>query len=121
LSQPFWDATREHRLVVPECGGCGTRFFVPEPVCPACGSTGWSWAPSPGTGTVYSYSVVHQPPSPGFDTPFVLAAVDLDDGWTILTHVVSCPPEDVMIGSRVRVSFTALNEDITLPTFVLDT
>ena len=117
LTQPFWDAVRDGRLVVPECDSCKARFFVPEPVCPACGSGCWHWAESPGTGTVYTLSVVHHAPGPEFDVPYVLAVVDLDDGWALLTHVLGCDPADAHIGMRVRLAPTRLTDDITLPTF----
>jgi hypothetical protein len=120
LSAPFWDALCDGRLDVPECGACGRRFFVPEPLCPHCGAAGWAWARSPGTGTIYSMSVVYQAVDPAQATPFVLAAVDLDDGWTIMTHIVDAAPDDVRIGARVVLRPTRLTDEITVPTFALE-
>ncbi|AEK42426.1 Zn-ribbon domain-containing OB-fold protein [Amycolatopsis mediterranei] len=118
LSRPFWAAAAEGRLVLPECADCGLRFFVPEPVCPRCLSRNWDWAPSAGTGTVYSVTVVHRAPGPGFEVPFALAIVDLDDGVTMLSHVVGCPVDEVVIGLPVRVDFRPLTDELTLPYFV---
>ena len=118
LTRRFWDGTRRGELLIPRCAGCGTRFFVPEPVCPGCMSEKWSYEPSSGRGVVYSVTVVHRVPGPGFEVPFALAVVDLDDGGTLLSHVVDVEPERVTIGMRVRVSFRRLDEDITLPCFV---
>jgi uncharacterized OB-fold protein len=64
LTRPFWEACARHELVVPTCGGCGTRFFTPLPVCPNCHRADWTWEPSPGTGTLYSFTEVHRPPNP---------------------------------------------------------
>ncbi|MFJ8143184.1 Zn-ribbon domain-containing OB-fold protein [Streptomyces sp. NPDC096013] len=118
LSRPFWEAARRGDLVVPECPACGLRFLVPEPACPGCMSADWRYAPSAGLGTVYSVTVVHRAPGPGFDTPFALAVIDLDEGGTLLTHVDAGDPEDVGIGMRVRVDFRSLTDEITLPYFV---
>lgn len=118
LSQPFWDAAAEGRLVLPECANCGRRFFVPEPACPGCLSPTWRYAPSTGEGTVYAVTVVHRVPGPGFEVPFALAVIDLDDGVTMLSHVVDCPVDDVVIGLRVRVDFRPLTDEISLPYFV---
>jgi uncharacterized OB-fold protein len=104
FTRPFWDALERGELVVPECQACRRRFFTPEPLCIHCGAAGWTWVTSPGTGTVYSVSVVHQGVNDDHDLPFALAAVDLDDGWTILTQVVGTDPAAVRIGLRVRVS-----------------
>lgn len=100
-----------------ECDACGRRFFTPEVACIHCGSTAWHWATSPGRGTVYTFTLVHRPPGPGFDVPFVLAAVDLDDGWTMMTNIVDCPPEAVVIGMRVAIRFVTATEEISLPCF----
>jgi uncharacterized OB-fold protein len=61
---------------------------------------------------------VHRAPGPGFDTPFALAVIDLDDGATLLAHVDAGEPTDVVVGLRVRVDFRALTDEITLPYFV---
>jgi hypothetical protein len=51
---------------------------------------------------VYSVSVVYQPVNDDHEVPFALAIADLDDGWTMLTHIVGCAPEAVRIGMRIR-------------------
>jgi len=120
LSLPFWEGTRSGELLIPRCGGCGARFFVPEPACPGCLSRAWSYQPTSGRGTVYAVTVVHRVPGPGFEVPFALAVIDLDDGGTLLSHVVDCDPAQVSIGLRVRVDFREYTGEITLPYFVTD-
>jgi uncharacterized OB-fold protein len=78
----------------------------------------WEYEPSTGRGTVYSVTVVHRVPGPGFDVPFALAVIDLDDGGTLLSHVVGREPDQVSIGLRVRVNFQKYTEEITLPYFI---
>lgn len=117
FTRPFWDAVKEGRLIAPRCGPCGRWFFVPEPLCPHCGAGEWEWQQSTGAGEIYSLSVVHQTVSPDQPTPFVLATVDLDEGWTILTHVAGADPDTVRIGDRVAFSPTTVTDEISLPTF----
>ncbi|MBW8816857.1 MAG: hypothetical protein AUG49_00080 [Catenulispora sp. 13_1_20CM_3_70_7] len=117
LTAPFWAAAARCELVVPECSACGLRFFVPEPACPRCLCERWEYVACSGRGTVYSVTVVHRTPGPGFQTPFALSIVDLDDGPALLTHVVGCDPEKVEIGMPVRVVFRRLTERIVLPCF----
>jgi uncharacterized protein len=118
LSRPFWEAARRGELMIPCCTMCGTRFFIPEPACPACMASEWEYEPSTGHGTVYSVTVVHRAPGPGFELPFALAVIDLDDGGTMLTHVVGIEPDEVSIGLRVQVHFQKYTEEITLPYFI---
>jgi uncharacterized OB-fold protein len=117
LTAPFWAAAARGELVVPQCSACGLRFFVPEPACPRCMSETWTYQPTSGRGTVYSVTVVYRTPGAGFETPFALAVVDLDDGPPLLTHVVGCDPAQVGIGMPVRVEFRRLTDEITLPCF----
>jgi uncharacterized OB-fold protein len=117
LTLPFWEACAGHRLTVPECQACGRRFFVPEVVCPACLSSQWEWADSAGLGTVYSLSVVYRTAHPNIDTPFILAIVDLDDGWSMLTNIVGCEPDSASIGMPVAVTFSEATRTGPLPCF----
>ena len=62
---------------------------------------------STGLGTVYTYSVVRQNRNPAFADlgAYVVAYVDLDEGFRMLTNVVGVanPLTDVTCGMRVRV------------------
>jgi uncharacterized OB-fold protein len=106
--------------VVPFCARCSRWFFTPEVLCPTCLQPDWSYRQVAGTGTVYSVTVVHRAPGPGFELPFALAVVTLDEGASLLTHVVGAPPDQVRIGDRVRVRMRELTGEITLPEFALD-
>lgn len=117
LSKPFWAAAREHRLIVPRGRTTGDYFFPPERLCPGTSSDDWVYVESAGTGTVASFSVVTRPPAPGFDAPYVLAVVDVDEGWTIMTNIVDCEPDSVFIGMKVSVSFMDCEDGTTLPMF----
>jgi uncharacterized protein len=120
LSAEFWAAAAKHRLVVPRCSETGAYFFPPERLCPGTSCASWSYVESVGAGTVATYSVVLRAPSADFDVPYVLAVVDLDEGWTMLTNLVDCNPDSVTIGMRVRVSFRDCGEDKALPVFAPD-
>lgn len=117
LTQPFWDHAVRRELVCQRCSLCGTRFFTPKMACPSCLSVQWTWVQSRGEGTVYSYTVCHRPPGPGFEVPYVLAIVDLEDGWSLLTNIVGCDAAAVRIGMEVRVAWLELDASTILPVF----
>jgi uncharacterized protein len=117
LTKPFWKACNERRLTVPRCERCGRRFFRPEWACTHCGSTDWHWVDSSGRGVLYSYTTVFRAPSPAFVTPYVLATIDLDDGYSMFSNVVDCPPDQVRIGMRLQVVFRPVRPDVLLPMF----
>lgn len=117
LTGEFWAGVGRGELLRPVCGRCGRSFFTPQQVCPFCHSARWSYEPSSGLGTVYSFTVVHRPPEPAFEAPYVLAIVDVAEGWHLLTWIVDCPPPEVCIGMEVQVRFTAGPEGVALPAF----
>lgn len=118
-TRPFWEACRRHELLLQRCNACGRVQFYPRAMCSACLSRDMSWQKATGLGTVYSYTVVHRPPSPAFaaDVPYVVALIDLEEGVRMMSHVVDCRPEDVTVGQRVQVAFRDETTDITLPVF----
>ena len=67
LSQPFWDAVNERRLVIQNCTICNKLQYPPQAVCQICGSAdGLEWKEVAGKGHVATYIVIEdgrpQPP-----------------------------------------------------------
>lgn len=117
LSQPHWSGCREGRLRVQRCRACGRHVFIPQPVCSFCSADALEWVDSRGRGTLYSFTTVHRPPSPAFPVPYIVAIVELDEGFHMLTNLVDCPPERIRIGMPLRVTFHAVSPEISLPLF----
>lgn len=116
LSQPFWDGLRQGQLLVQRCTACGQYVFRPETACTRCMSPGLEWTHSTGSGSVYSWSVVHRPPQPDMVVPFVLAVVELDEHWHMMTNLVGCDPDDVRVGLPVAVRIETVG-DLGVPFF----
>ena len=115
----YWAAAREHRFVIQRCNFCGKHQFYPRGVCSHCLSSELEWCEASGNGTVYSYSVNHRAPHPGFadDLPFVLAIVELEEGPRMMTNIVVSDPDSVTFGMAVRVTFDDVTDQVTLPKF----
>ncbi|MCY3575703.1 MAG: OB-fold domain-containing protein [bacterium] len=120
LTGEFWAAVDRGELVRPVCGDCHRSLFVPQFACPHCQSTNWSYEPSSGRGRVYSHTTIHRPPTPEFDAPYVLADVDVEEGWHLLTWIVGCEPDDVCIDMPVSVRFVTGPDGHRLPAFAPD-
>ena len=75
------------------------------------------WIESTGLGTLYSYTVVHRPQQPAFETPYTVAIVEVEEGFFMLTNLVDCDEADIHIGMRLEVTFRKMSEEITLPYF----
>jgi len=118
-AQPFWDATREQRFVLPWCTGCERAVWYPRTTCPSCFGSAIEWRDDTGEGTVYAVSVHHRP-GPGRDPndgPYAVVLVDLDAGVRMMSNVVGCPTEAVTTGMRVTVAWEPLSDGRHLPVF----
>ena len=118
-TQPFWDALRERRLILPFCEECGRAHLPPGPVCPFCFSDRLAWRPATGTGTVSTWTVVHKAWFPAFadDVPYNVVQVELDEGPRLTASVVGTPNEQLAVGLRVVIDFDHAAPEITLPRF----
>ena len=116
---PFWDATRERRLVLPWCKDCAAAFWFPRAACPRCLSTAIEWQPASGQGTVYAASAQHVPANQAMAdrVPYAVALVDLDEGVRLMSNVVGCAADDVHAGMAVQVTWEALEDGRHLPQF----
>ena len=117
VTAPWWDATREGRLLVQRCRGCGHHQHYPRNICTACGTRDPEFVESSGRGTVYSYTIVNRSPDPAFSPPYVVALVRLDEGPVMLTNVVGCPPDMVRCDMAVTVGWEDLPDGRRLPVF----
>jgi uncharacterized OB-fold protein len=113
----FWEAARERRLVAQRCRDCGRLRHPPRPMCPECHSIQTESVELAGTGTVYSYTILHHPRHPAFSYPVIAALVDLDEGIRVVSNLVGVEPADVRIGAPVRVTFEATADDMAVPVF----
>ena len=114
----FWfEAAREHRLVIQRCATCESLRHPPGPCCPVCGSFEWDTVESTGEGTVYSYVVAHHPRHPAFDYPLLIAVIELPEGTRLTANLTGVAPEDVEIGMPVSLEWLDADPDLTLPVF----
>ena len=106
---PFWEATKNEKLKYQQCSMCNSVVFYPRFACTHCGSDELEWKDSKGEGEIYTYSVVRQNRNPAFADlgAYVLAYVDLDEGFRMMSNIVGIknPITDVKIGQRVKVKF----------------
>jgi uncharacterized OB-fold protein len=49
--------------------------------------------------------------------PYAVALIDLDEGVRMLSNVVGCPPDEVVVGMAVQVTWEALDDGRHLPLF----
>lgn len=119
LSRPFWEAANEGRLTLQRCDACGHYRWTPQILCTNCLAEPFTWVDVSGRGRLYSYTIVHRAPLAGFEIPYVLAVVELEEGPLMLTRLVDSPIEKLAVEAPVEVAFTRASDEINLYTFRL--
>ncbi|MFJ8861438.1 bifunctional MaoC family dehydratase N-terminal/OB-fold nucleic acid binding domain-containing protein [Streptomyces sp. NPDC102451] len=113
----FFDGAQQHRLLIQRCARCAVLRHPPGPCCPACRSLEWDSVEASGRGEVYSFVVNHHPRHPAFDSPYLVAVVELAEGTRLVTGLTGVAPEDVTIGMPVVLDWLDADPDLTLPVF----
>ncbi|HEY6416982.1 MAG TPA: OB-fold domain-containing protein [Acidimicrobiales bacterium] len=123
-SAPYWEAAAQHRLVLARCSRCGELSHPPDVICPRCHhpDPGFLFEEVGGGGTVRSWIVVRQSFLLGFDVPFVLVdvALDEDDGVRLIGRLLDGPDAPPARGDRVRVAFEDPAPGVAVPAFTLE-
>ena len=116
LNRPYWEATREGRLVLQHCTMCGLFQFYPRPFCLRCAAGELEWKDASGDGRLHTFSVVHRTADRAFadDVPYVFAVVELEEGPRITVNVVDTPLTQLRCDLPVRIVFTEVG-DVVVP------
>lgn len=114
----FWfAAAREHRLVIQRCCDCGALRHPPGPMCPHCRSLGWDTVDASGRATLFSWVVAHHPRHPAFESPYVVAVVDLEEGTRLISNLVDLAADELEIGMPLALRWLDADPDLSLPVF----
>ena len=110
LSQPFWDAVNERRLMLQDCTACDKLQYPPQPACQVCGSAdNLQWKEVDGKGHIATFIVIEdgrlnrRMP----DQPYNLALVtlDADSSVNFYSNLPGVPPYEAPVGAAVEVMF----------------
>ena len=116
-TKSLWDATTAGKLMLPRCNDCATVIWYPRAFCPECSSFDLTWFEATGLGTIYSYTVNRRGQGDYRDLAYVLAYVELEEGPRVLTNIVDCDVESVVVGQAVKVVFHPTSNGAALPRF----
>ena len=119
----FWEGCDAHQLLLQHCRLCDRPWYPAQRHCPRCQGDNIDIVVASGQGRLVSYVVNHRD-TPGFEAPYVIALVELDEGPRMLTNLVDCEPdpETLDVGTTVQVRFQPVTTadgraTATLPVF----
>jgi uncharacterized OB-fold protein len=116
----YWEGLRRGKVVFRLCQACGRAHLPPMPGCPYCGQhADLSDEESAGKGVVYSWVVAYY----AFDeasvgtTPYIIAAVDLDEGPRAFGRMEGVAVDANLAGLRVQAA-VASDPGVRLPALI---
>jgi uncharacterized OB-fold protein len=114
----FWESGADGRLRFLRCQDCRTFVQPPRPVCPRCWGDHLEPEAVSGRATVAGFTVNHHQWLPGFEPPYVIAIVEIEEDADVrlTTNIVGCPVDAVHVDQPVRVVFEQ-HEDVWIPLF----
>ena len=112
LTQPFWDGAKDGRLMLQFDKETGKPQFWPRPVSIHSGRGDMEWREVSGKGKLYAWTEVHVPLA-GFEelAPYVLAAVELDEGVRIMSRLTNVKASELTPGMTVKIAWEKLTDD----------
>jgi uncharacterized OB-fold protein len=120
-SAPYWAACAEQVLKLPRCSQCRAFAFPPDITCPNCHSLepAYAFEEVSGRGAVRTWTVVRRSFLGGFDLPFTLVDVQLDDHPHIrlIGQFVDGSDAPIEPGDPVEVVFQDLAAGVAIPAF----
>jgi hypothetical protein len=122
FSKPYWDATREKKLVIQYCRATGKYQHYPRPCSIYTGrASDIEWREVSGRGELFSYTVAERG-SPAFrgHEPYAVVLVTLDVGVNVMANIMNCTRDDLRIGLPVKAAWLPLEDGTNLLMFEPD-
>ncbi len=116
---PYWRATKQRKLVLQRCDGCGKVWFPIGPTCPFCQSNMFTWTEMSGRGVVHNYVIYHKAWIPYYQdkVPYALVQVEIEEGPRLTANLWDVPIDQIKIGMKVEAAWEDVTEEITLLQF----
>lgn len=116
-SAPFWEGTRQGKLLLKTCDKCGHIDHPPYLFCTRCGAEETTWKQASGRAVLSAYTInMYAVPVPFIEElPYVLGFVDLPEGPRMISNIVDCDHADLHSGMALEVVFHKTDVDIVLP------
>lgn len=118
VTKPFWEAVGNQSLKIQKCTNCNKWIFYPRSHCPHCWSKKIVWKRVSGKGRLKTWCEVHKPGNPSWEevAPYILGLVELEEGPTMMSHLLIEFTRDLYIDLPLEVTYIKCNE-VWLPFF----
>ncbi len=120
VSQPFWDGTKERKIMLQWCRVCDQIIWYPREFCPNCleSDEAPEWIEASGQGRIHTFTVIRQAAHPYFQehVPYLYGVVKLVEGPQMFTNFLM-DLDAIEIGQPVEAVFTDIADDYAIVQF----
>ena len=110
--EDFKEAAKEGKFLALRCK-CGNLIFPPKKICDNCLGEDFEIEEIKGEGEIKTFTVVRVSPE-GFETPYTVVLVELDEGPWVIGRLEGINLDDVdmnIIGKKVKMGHKILPPD----------
>ncbi|MBW1780925.1 MAG: Zn-ribbon domain-containing OB-fold protein [Deltaproteobacteria bacterium] len=130
--RPFSDVSyeqflKEEKLMGSRCKSCQALYVPPRPICITCYGSDMEWIELKGKGKLAAFTCISVGPpfmiEEGYNrkNPYCSGVVELEEGARVdarIEGVDTRKPEDIQVGSAVRVAFLHRGESEDAKTYL---
>ncbi len=117
-TNPFWDAAKEHRLLIQYDPEVGRYQWMPRPVSIFTGKRTLEWREVSGRGKLYSWTLSHvEWPGHAGRAPYMCALVELEEGVRMLANLYNHQGVELRDGLPVKLTWETLSDAFEYPAF----
>jgi uncharacterized OB-fold protein len=122
FSMPYWEASRQKKLVIQYCKSAGKYQHFPRPVSIFTGRRrDIEWREVSGKGKVFSYTFAYRGTQPFRGSePYAIVSVTLDVGVNVIANMVNCTADELKVGMKVKPYWHPLDDGTNLLMFQPD-
>jgi uncharacterized OB-fold protein len=94
-AEQFWAFTRDRKLRLQQCSGCGKFRWPPGLTCDRCLSDDFTWSALSGVAKVLSWTMFHRGYFLEYSPPHTVVALELAEGPLFISCPVGIEPDEL--------------------------
>src|SRR5699024_3770318 len=113
ISKPFWESVAQKKLSIQYWDHCEKENLYPRAHCPHCLHNHLSWKEASGNAKLKTWSIIHRAGHPAWQgkAPYVVGIVELEEGPSMLTHLL-IEQDKIVYSMDVTVQFQTIDNQV---------
>ena len=114
-AKKFMEALKEGKFLGLKCSQCAVYTVPPQKVCSGCESEDMEIVELSRNGVIRSFTVIYTP-AEGFEPPYIVGSVELEEGPWVTANIIDFDPEQAtmenLMGKKGRIDYQEVPADM---------